>query len=129
MMIYQVIFPLRRRGYNAAPERRADMVVLQRNEVSRSRLIFFLTISLSVLTLVGVGVSFSGTSDASRVLLVLLGALAAAAMLLCLIQLYAHPKRSQVLVFQSEDGLIIAINVLHEGFKLRFLRDILGEQV
>jgi hypothetical protein len=105
------------------------MVVMQRNEISRSRLIFFFTVILSVLMLAGIAMNFSGSSDAVRFLFVLLGALAVTAMSLSLIQLYAHPKRSQVLVFQSDDGLVIATNALHEGFKLRFLRDILGEQV
>jgi hypothetical protein len=45
------------------------------------------------------------------------------------LELYGHPKRSQVLLFQNEEEIVIATNALHEGFKLRFLRDILGEQV
>jgi hypothetical protein len=53
--------------------------------------------------------------------------LAAAA--LSLLQLYVYPKRSQVLLFQNDEEIVIATNALHEGFKLRFLRDILGEQV
>ena len=105
------------------------MVVIQRNEISRSRLIFFLTIVLAALTLAGIVINFSQASDVGRLLLVLLGMVAAIALVLSLIRLYGHPKRSQVLVFQSDDGLVIAINALHEGFKLRFLRDILGEQV
>jgi hypothetical protein len=105
------------------------MVVLQRNEVRRIRILFVLTIILSALVLTGVGMSFSGASDAIRVLLVVLGAVAIAAIALSLLHLYTYPKRSQVLLFQNEDALVIAINALHEGFKLRFLRDILGEHV
>jgi len=105
------------------------MVVLQRNEVRRIRILFVLTIILSALVLTGVGMSFSGASDAIRVLLVVLGAVAIAAIALSLLHLYAYPRRSQVLLFQNDDALVIAINALHEGFKLRFLRDILGEQV
>jgi len=105
------------------------MVVLQRNEVSRNRVLFYLNIVLSALALTGIGMNYSGASDGLRVFLVILAALAVAAIVLSLLQLYAHPKRSQVLLFQSEDALVIATNALHEGFKLRFLRDILGEQV
>src|SRR2546427_4323633 len=105
------------------------MVVLQRNEVSRSRTIFFLTLVLSALSLIGIAISFSGASEVTRLFLVLLGALAGTAMVLSLLQLYTYPKRSQVLLFQNEDEIVIATNALHEGFKLRFLRDILGEHV
>ena len=105
------------------------MVVLQRNEVRRSRLLCFLTVILSALVLTGVGINFSAASDGARVLLVLLGAIAIAAMILSLLQLYVYPKRSQVLLFQNDDALVLATNALHEGYKLRFLRDILGEQV
>jgi len=105
------------------------MVVLQRNEVSRHRLLFIMTIILSVLVLIGVGMNFRPASDGVRVFLVLLAAMATAATVLSLIQLWAHPKRSQVLLFQNDDAFVIATNALHEGYKLRFLRDILGEHV
>jgi phage shock protein PspC (stress-responsive transcriptional regulator) len=105
------------------------MVVLQRNEVSRSRFIFFMAIVLGVSALIGIAANFSGASDPVRVLFVLLALAAAAAIVLSLIQLYAYPRRSQVLLFQNDEGTVIATNVLHEGFKLRFLRDILGENV
>jgi hypothetical protein len=105
------------------------MVVLQRNEVRRTRTLFFLTIILSAVVLGGIGVNFSTASDAGRLLLMALAAVAIAAVAISLLQLYAYPRRSQVLLFQNDDALVIATNALHEGFKLRFLRDILGEQV
>jgi len=105
------------------------MVVLQRNEVRRSRIIFFLTLILSAVTLVGTAINFSRASEPARLFLVLLALLAITAVVLCLLQLYAYPKRSQVLLFQNEEAIVVATNALHEGFKLRFLRDILGEQV
>src|SRR5215510_12531560 len=105
------------------------MVILQRSEVSRHRAVFFLTVILSVLALIGVVVNFAGATDVVRVFLVLLGGLATAALVLSILQLWASPQRSQVLIFQNDDGMVVATNALHEGFKLRFLRDILGEQV
>ena len=105
------------------------MVVLQRSEVSRHRVIFFLTIILSVLVLAGIVVNFSGVSELARVFLVALGVAASGAVILSVLELYGHPKRSQVLLFQSDEEIVIATNALHEGFKLRFLRDVLGEQV
>src|SRR5262245_19596881 len=105
------------------------MVVLQRNDVNRNRTIFLLTLILSLLVLASIAMNFSGASEATRVLLVLLGGLGIAAIVLSLVQLYAYPRRSQVLLFQNDDEIVLATNALHEGFKLRFLRDILGENV
>jgi hypothetical protein len=98
------------------------MVVVQRNEVTRNRILSFLAIFLSVAVLV---ISFRLSAPA----LLLLATVAVAAIMLSLLQLYAHPKRSQVLLFQNDEEIVIATNALHEGFKLRFLRDILGENV
>ncbi len=105
------------------------MVVLQRNEVSRNRVLCFLTINLSAVILAGTAIRFSGASQAMRVLFVLLGGVAVVAAGLSFLQLYGHPKRSQVLLFQNDEEIVVATNALHEGFKLRFLRDILGEHV
>ncbi len=98
------------------------MVILQRNEVTRNRVLFFLTIILSVAVLV---MSFR----LSGAVFLLLAAVSAVAIVLSFLQLYIHPKRSQVLLFQNDDEIVIATNALHEGYKLRFLRDILGENV
>ena len=105
------------------------MVVMQRNEVSRIRVIFILALILSATTLVGVVLNFSTASDAWRLVLLLLGAVAVVAVVLSLLQLYTHPRRSQVLLIQNDNGIVVATNVLHEGFKLRFLRDIFGDQM
>jgi hypothetical protein len=105
------------------------MVVVQRNEVSRSRILCWLTIVLSGVVLAGIALSFSGQSEIKQVLLVALGAAAVAAVMLAVIQVWAHPNRSQALLFQRDDEFVVATNAVHEGFKLRFLRDILGENV
>jgi hypothetical protein len=105
------------------------MVVLQRSDVRRNRAVFFLTIILSLVILGAIVVNFSAASELMRTLFVLAGGLAVAATTLSLLQLYGYPKRSQVLVFQNDEEMVIATNAIHEGFKLRFLRDILGENV
>jgi hypothetical protein len=105
------------------------MVVMQRNEVSRNRLIFLLAIVLSVISLIAILLNFSEASQTAQLGLVVLGAAAVLALALAFLQLYVHPKRSQVILFQNDEEIVIATNVLHEGFKLRFLRDILGESV
>src|SRR6266850_8541001 len=106
------------------------MVVLQRNEVSRIRLLYILTIILSAVVLAGTIVNFSQRSEPAQAFSLLLGAIAVVAAVLSLIQLLAHPKRSQVLLFhRGDEEMVVATNALHEGFKLRFLRDILGDHV
>jgi hypothetical protein len=98
------------------------MVVLQRNEVSRNRVLWVLTIILSVAVF---ALSFRTSGPA----FVLLAALAGIAAVFSGLQLYFYPRRSQVLLFQSDQEIVVATNALHEGFKLRFLRDILGENI
>jgi hypothetical protein len=110
-------------------EARYAMVVLQRNEVSRNRLLYILTVILSAVVLSGIFLNFSGMSQPTQALSLLLGVIAAGALVLSVVQLLSHPRRSQVLLFQRDDEIVVATNALHEGFKLRFLRDILGEQV
>jgi hypothetical protein len=105
------------------------MVVVQRNEVTRSRVLGWLTIAVSAAVIVGIVRVYSGQSDLVRFALVILGAVTAAATLISVLHLYTHPKRSQILLFQRDDEMVVATNAVHEGFKLRFLRDILGENV
>src|SRR5688572_1962864 len=101
------------------------MVVVQRNEVSRARILCLLTIVLSAVVLVGIGSTFSGQSEIVKVVLIALGAGALVAVIFAIIAIWAHPKRSQVILFQRDEEFVIATNAVHEGFKLRFLRDIL----
>src|SRR5947207_14268133 len=105
------------------------MVVLQRNEVSRNRVLYILTLILSAVVVAGIVVNFSQRSEAAQAFSLLLGAVAVAAVVISLIQLVAHPRRSQVLLFHRDDEMVVATNALHQAFKLRFLRDILGENV
>jgi len=106
------------------------MVVVQRNEFRRHQLVLLLTIVLSVITLISIVLNFSGASQAAQLGFGVLALAAVFAIFLAVLQLYVTPKRSQVVLFQNEDEEhVIATNAIHEGFKLRFLRDILGENV
>src|SRR2546426_2334284 len=98
------------------------MVVLQRNEVSRNRILNFLTLVLAAVVFAGIVLSFSGRSQPVQLVLALLALMALIAIVLSVLQLYVHPRRSQVLLFHHDEEMIIATNALHEGFKLRFLR-------
>jgi hypothetical protein len=105
------------------------MVVQQRTELGRIRLLYFLTIILATTALVSVVSLYSQATEPLRTGLILLGIVGLAALLLALLQIYAFPKRSHALLMQQGNQMIIATNALHEGFKLRFLRDMLTDNV
>jgi len=105
------------------------MVVLQRTELGRMRLLFLLTVVLSTTAVVAAVTLFSQAGENLRIALIVLGAVGLLALVLSLLQLFVHPKRSHALLVQRGNEMIIATNSLHEGFKLRFLRDVLSENV
>lgn len=105
------------------------MVVLQRTELGRMRLLFLLTIILSTAALVASLSLYSQAGENLRLVLIVLGGVGLLALALALLQLYVYPRRSHALLVQRGNEMIIATNSLHEGFKLRFLRDVLSENV
>jgi hypothetical protein len=105
------------------------MVILQRNELRRHRLLAILTIMFAVVILYVSLRQYSQSSEVMQLLLSLLGLAALAAIVIALIQLYSFPRRSHALIIHNDEQMILATNALHEGFKLRFLRDVLGEHV
>jgi hypothetical protein len=107
----------------------AFVVVQQRSEIGRNRTLHFLVILLAAAVLAGVISRYPATGGPGRLVLLLLAVLSLAGVAIAAIQLYAYPKRSQVLLFHLEDRMIAATNNQHEGYKLRFLRDILGDSV
>jgi hypothetical protein len=105
------------------------MVVQQRNEVGRNRILHILAIVLAAAVLFGVISVYSTSSGPMQIVFIVLGLTALAGLAIAVIQLIGFPKRSQVLLFHLENRMIVATNNQHEGFKLRFLRDILGDSV
>jgi hypothetical protein len=105
------------------------MVVLQRTELGRMRLLFLLAIVLATTALVASVTLFTQAGENMRLALAALGAVGLLALALALLQLFVYPKRSHALLVQRGNEMIIATNNLHEGFKLRFLRDVLSENV
>jgi hypothetical protein len=105
------------------------MVVLQRTELGRIRLLYFFTLILAASALVTSIALYSDASQNMRIGLLALGAVGLLALVLALLQLFVHPKRSHALLLHRGSEMIIATNVLHEGFKLRFLRDVLADSV
>jgi len=105
------------------------MVIFQRNELSRNRLLYILAIVLAVSTLVTVLTEYGRSSQTAQAAYILLGIAAVGVLALSVIQLYSIPKRSHALIIQRDQEMIVATNAIHEGFKLRFLRDVLSENV
>jgi hypothetical protein len=105
------------------------MVVQQRTELGRIRLLIFLAIILATTAIIASLTLYSQASANLRVAFLVLGGVGVVALALSLLQLYVYPKRSHVLLLHRGSDMIIATNALHEGFKLRFLRDVLTDNV
>jgi len=103
------------------------MVIQSRTDIGRNRLIYILTLILSVSALITSISHYSASSDATRAILLIVGAAGVVAFVLSVIQLLGIPQRSSVLLIYQKDEMIVATNAMHEGFKLRFLRDVLSE--
>jgi hypothetical protein len=103
------------------------MIIQSRTDIGRNRLIYILAIILSISALVTAISQYSASSDAMRAALLILGAVSIVAIILSVIQLLGVPRRSSILLIYQKDEMIFATNALHEGFKLRFLRDVLSE--
>src|SRR5437899_9173240 len=106
-----------------------DMVIQKRIELGRNRILYFLSLILAIATLIAVVTEYSTAGHAKQLLLLVAGIAAIAAIAFVVVQLYSFPKRSHAVLIQREGDMIIATNAVHEGFKLRFLRDILSENV
>jgi hypothetical protein len=105
------------------------MVIQQRTELGRNRILYLLSIILAVAVVSGVVAEYSSVGPSTQVRLAIVGTIAAAVIVLAGIQLYSFPKRSHAVLIQRDSEFIIATNAVHEGFKLRFLRDVLSENV
>jgi hypothetical protein len=105
------------------------MVVQSRNDVGRNRLLYILTIILSIAAVVTAILQYSASSDAMRAVLLILAASGLIAIVLAALQLYGLPRRSRVLLVHRGEEMIIATNATHEGFKFRFMRDVMSENM
>jgi hypothetical protein len=103
------------------------MVIQSRTDIGRNRLLYFLTFILSVGALFTSISQYSQSSDPARVALLILGAAGVVAVIISVIQLLGLPARSSVLLIFQKEEMVVATNATHEGFKLRFLRDVLSE--
>jgi len=105
------------------------MVVQSRSDVRRNRLIYILTIILSIAVLLTAISQYSESSDGMRAVFLILSMASLLSIILCGFQLYGVPQRSSVLLIHKGDEMIVATNATHEGFKFRFIRDVLSENI
>ena len=105
------------------------MVIQQRTELRRNRILYFLSLILAIPVLAIAISHYSTVAPNVQTVLLLLGVIALALATLVVVQLYSFPKRSHALLIQRDGEFVVATNAVHEGFKLRFLRDVLSENV
>ena len=105
------------------------MVVQTRTDVRRNRLLYILTIILSIAILATAILQYSESSDAMRAVFLILSIAGLIAIILSTFQLYGLPHRSSVILIHKGDEMIVATNATHEGYKFRFIRDVLSENM
>ena len=105
------------------------MVVLGRNEINRARLAGALAIVMASAVLIGIASIFAGSSEPVRLGLVGLGLAGVVTLILSLFQLLSRRSASKLILFHQGNDYVVATNHLHDGFKLRFFRDVLSDGV
>ena len=105
------------------------MVVQTRSDVRRNRLIYILTIILSIAVLATAILQYSESSDGMRAAFLILSIAGLISIDLSAFQLYGLPHRSRVILIHKGDEMIVATNATHEGYKFRFLRDVMSENM
>ena len=105
------------------------MVVLPRSEIKRAQVGGVLTCILGGVVLVEILSNFVGASELVQVGMTLLAIVALGAIVLSVLGALSHRRNSRAVIFQEEDHFVMATNHLHEGYKLRFFRDVLNEKI
>ena len=105
------------------------MVVQTRTDVRRNRLLYILTIILSIAVLITAILQYSESSDGMRAVFLVLSLAGLLAIILSAFQLYGLPRRSSVILILKGDEMVVATNATHEGYKFRFIRDVLSENM
>jgi hypothetical protein len=121
------IVNIRKRTYNGRIG--GFMVVQTRTDVRRNRLLYILTIILSIAVLTTAILQYSESSDGMRAVFLILSIGALISIVLSAFQLYGLPHRSSVILIHKGDEMIVATNATHEGYKFRFLRDVMSENM
>ena len=105
------------------------MVVVPRNEIKRVQIGGVLTCVLSVVVLTGIVTNFMGATEFLKICMLLLAIVALSAIALSVVGVFSTRRNSKAVIIQKQDHYIVATNHLHEGYKLRFFRDVLNEKI
>jgi len=99
------------------------MVIFQRNEVKRTRIIAALAVVLALFAILGV----FGITSGGGALRVIIGVLALATLVLATVHLLSGRGPGKIILFHQGDHTILATNHLHPANRLRFFRDLLND--
>ena len=105
------------------------MVVLARNEINRVHLAGAFAIVMAIVVLIGIASIFPSSSEPVRLALVGLGLAGVVTLILSILQLFSRRTASKLILFHQGNDYVVATNHLHDGFKLRFFRDILSDGI
>ena len=95
------------------------MVVQTRTDVRRNRLLYILTIILSIAVLITAFLQYSESSDGMRAVFLILSIGALISIVLSAFQLYGLPHRSSVILIHKGDEMIVARGGFDLGTKCR----------
>lgn len=99
------------------------MVILPRNEIRRTRVIAILSAILALAVLGGL----LRSPDLHPAIRLGLGLAALAGLVLPVVHILSMRGPSKMVLFHQGNQTILATNHLHQGNRLRFFRDVLGE--
>ena len=105
------------------------MVFFSRREINRMRTGQMLGMLLGLTVLVIVARGFSQSNPTGQFFFILIGLVALATIAIALIQLLTYRGSSKAILFHQDDKMIIATNHLHDGYRLRFFRDLLNDNI
>ncbi len=105
------------------------MVFFSRREINRMRTGQMLGMLLGLTVLVIVARGFSQSNPTGQFFFILIALVALATIAIALIQLLTYRGSSKAILFHQDDKMIIATNHLHDGYRLRFFRDLLNDNI
>ncbi len=105
------------------------MVFFSRREINRMRTGQMLGMLLGLTVLVVVARGFSQSNPTGQFFFILIALVALATIAIALIQLLTYRGSSKAILFHQDDKMIIATNHLHDGYRLRFFRDLLNDNI
>ncbi len=105
------------------------MVFFSRREINRMRTGHMLGLLLGLAVLVSVARGFSQSNQVGQFISIVIGLVALATIGIALIQIFSYRGSSKAILFHQDESMVIATNHLHDGYRLRFFRDLLNDHI